>query len=524
MWGNNSYGQLGDGTTLNRIIPTEITSKFSIDKGDKIISIFLGAWHSSAITLNGKVFMWGNISSGRIGDNESFVNRPNKILPFELTSCFSLTEGDKITLLSLGDSHSSALSSNGRVFTWGGNQSGELGDGSTDQKNIPTEITTKFSLSDEDKIISISLGATHSSALSSKGKVFTWGWNKYGQLGNDSVNDQIVPTEITSKFTISKGDKIISLTLGGYHSSFLTSSGRVFLWGENSYGQLGDDSINNRNVPTEITSKFKLSEDDKIIFLSLGNRHSSALSSKGRVFTWGYNENGQLGDGTTLNRIIPTEINSNLKLSGGEKIISISLGNYHSSLISSNGTIFTFGSNQYGQLGYGDSKDRHFPLEVTNLHHLLGEFEGNNHYIGIYLLSGKESDRKKNISDLFNIIGTDFNKLSAINSLPLNWGLTFFKVLYGVYKINDIEEIVKNLESLGFLLELKKKEAENFKTIIRSDGVDFSNDQRIYWKILQRSSSGTTILQVVKNPHEIVEYYKNFKNDNFGVFFDITRR
>ena len=134
------------------------------------------------------------------------------------------------------------------------------------------------------------------------------GYNDYGQLGNGRVTDKYTPTEITSQFSLSTGDQIISVSLGVGHSTALTSSGRLFTWGHNYYGQLGDGTTTSKPTPTEITSRFSLATGDRIIQVSLGADHSTALTSSGRLFTWGRNNDSQLGDGTTTNRSTLTEI------------------------------------------------------------------------------------------------------------------------------------------------------------------------------------------------------------------------
>jgi len=146
-----------------------------------------------------------------------------------------------------------------------------------------------------DKIIKISLGYDHSSATSSTGRVFTWGNNSSGQLGIKTIYKTSAYKEIKIGFDLSLNDEIVSLSLGSYHSSAISSTGRVFTWGANDEGQLGDNSTTNKSIPTEITSKFNLSSNDKILTLSLGSYHSSAVSSTGRVFTWGNNDCSQLG-------------------------------------------------------------------------------------------------------------------------------------------------------------------------------------------------------------------------------------
>jgi alpha-tubulin suppressor-like RCC1 family protein len=414
-WGNNVDGQLGDATNNQRNTPTEITHRFNLANGDKIINLALGEYHSSALSLNGRVFVLGKTVDGRLADRDDTNNE--RKTPYEITSRFSLAAVDKFVSIS----HSSASSSNGRIFTWGISHKYDYK--TKLEKTVPNEITSRFSLAAGDrisaisirsyryaalnsnghvfncrfsyseaqlptvmnffqhkldavdKIVSISLGEDHSSALSSNGRVFTWGENEYGQLGDGtteiifdpSLIDSIdPPTEVTSRFGLSAGDKIVSISLGGDHSSAISSTGRVFTWGYNEYGQLGDNTITNKSVPTEITSRFGLSTGDKIVSISLGSTHSSALSLNGRVFTWGINRNGQLGNGSTVDKSVPTEITSRFSLTAPNKIVSISLGVWHSSALSSNGRVFTWGLNNYYQLGDATNNQRNTPTEITS--------------------------------------------------------------------------------------------------------------------------------------------------------------
>jgi uncharacterized repeat protein (TIGR02543 family) len=361
MWGANGSGQLGDGTTTDKEVPTEITSNFSLATGEKVMSLSLGYTHSSALTSTGRVFMWGGNGSGQLGDGTT----TDKNVPTEITSNFSLRPNDKIIGLSLGGVYSSALSAMGRVFVWGWNELGYLGDGTSTSRSIPTEITTGFSLFVGETIISLSKGSTHASALTSTGRVFMWGDNQYGYLGDGTSITRNVPTEITSNFSLSTGEKIISLSLGSTHSSALTSTGRVFMWGWNEFGQLGNGMNVNRNLPTEITSNFSLATGEKVMSLSLGYTHSSALTSTGRVFMWGGNGSGQLGDGTTTDKNVPTEITSNFSLRPNDKIIGLSLGGVYSSALSAMGRVFVWGWNELGYLGDGTSTSRSIPTEIT---------------------------------------------------------------------------------------------------------------------------------------------------------------
>jgi alpha-tubulin suppressor-like RCC1 family protein len=383
-WGSNTHGLLGDGTKKSKSLPFNITSMFNLDSGDKITSLVLSTLHSIAISSTGKVFTWGSNSKGSLGNGTT----EDEIVPKEITSNFSLIKGEKIISIFSGGLFSSAISSTGKVFTWGWNAKGQLGDGTIEDRHSPVDITSRFSLGSRDRIISLSLGAYHCIALSSQGRIYTWGENEWGQLGDGTTVNRNAPNEITSNFPFLKDDKIISLSLGGAESSAISTSGRIFTWGHNYFGQLGDGTDNktffynrfklgllerfksaDKLLPNEITSNFRLKNKEKITLISINlgliTSFSAALSSTGRVFTWGANSKGELGDGTTIIRNLPNEITSKFSLKEGEKIISLSLGLDHSSAISSTGRLFTWGNNNTGQLGDGTTVDKNVPSLIN---------------------------------------------------------------------------------------------------------------------------------------------------------------
>jgi len=367
-WGLNLSGQLGNDTILQSNIPFEITSQFVLNANDKIVQVDLGSLHSIAITSTGRIFSWGSNTSGQLGDNsQTGKNKPNEITS-RFTS-FNLAVDDKISFLSTGGSFSSVITSNGRVFTWGLNSEGQLGNGNTNLSTIPVEITSRFNLSGSEKVTLVTLGATHISALTSAGKVFTWGSNYDGELGDGTFNRRTAPTNITSRFGLAIGETITGFSMGSFHSSAITSNGRVFTWGYAGNGQLGEGTLTNRNTPMDITFRLNLSIDEKVTGISLGSRHSSVKTSTGRLFTWGFNLNGQLGNGTTRNRFIPENLTSEFGLIEQEKVDQMSLGEAHSAGLTSTGRLFTWGFNGDGRLGQGlvfpNIRNSVVPVDIT---------------------------------------------------------------------------------------------------------------------------------------------------------------
>ncbi len=371
-WGANSEGQLGIGTktTFNSVL-TDITNSFGLIEEEKLIKIFLGSQASIALTSTGRIFTWGYSGNGQLGDGVDSIGR---YTPGEITSQFDLDEGEMIVDISLGNVHSSAITSIGRIFTWGWNKSGQLGIGEVDNIKIyiPTDITNQFSLDEGDMITHVSLGDGHSSAMTSLGRIFTWGTDIQGQLGNGAIDNttHTTPIEITSQFSLSGEEKIVDISISYYHSSAITSEGRVFTWGYNGNGNLGNGNEVNQNSPIDITTNFNLLNDEIIINISMiGYDHSSATTSEGRVFTWGHNNYSQLGIGTSDYDAhpIPIDITSEFSLLTGEQVIRTSLGTNHSSVITSTGRIFTWGRDNAGQLGDASLTNKATPVLITTV-------------------------------------------------------------------------------------------------------------------------------------------------------------
>ena len=368
IWGWNDYGQLGIGTSDydTHSTPIEITNEFGLDEEEKIVDIFLGGYHSAAISSEGRVFTWGDNECGELGDETA----SNKAVPTEITGTFNLNSGETVVTISLGAYHSSAVTSEGRLFTWGENLNGQVGNGTTNRRYIPTDITSQFNLNEGETITNVSLGSYYSLAITSENRVFGWGYNLFGQLGTgtSSYDAHVVPIDITSRFGLSEGETVIKIIAGDRHASAITSTGKIFIWGYNGYGQVGDGTIDTRKTPVDVTSQFGLNEGETITLLSLGNNHSSALSSEGRLFTWGYGYYGQLGDNSYSNSAnsTPIEITDNLKLNRGEKVIDVSLGTSHSGAVTTEGRVFTWGSNSRGQLGYQDINHQSSPIDITS--------------------------------------------------------------------------------------------------------------------------------------------------------------
>jgi alpha-tubulin suppressor-like RCC1 family protein len=333
----------------------------------------LARFHSGSLTSEGRVFVWGLNSSGQLGDG-SFTKREK---PVEITSRFNLAASDKIQSLNFGANHSSATSSLGRVFVWGSNTAYQLGTGDITNDitklNTPTEITSRFNFESSEVIQSINLGWSSSTALTSNGRVFTWGDNDYGQLGDGTGanENRSSPFDITNRFVLDTNlnEKITYLSSSYYGSFALTSAGKIFAWGDNLYGQLGDNTTVNKNTPTNITSRFGLHSGEVVTMISgAGDEHSVAITNQSRVFTFGRNNQGQLGNGNDLiaSSPIPIDITSLFNLSSEETIQTLTGGASFSIITTSLGRIMSWGGNFSGQLGNGNNTNQFTPVNIAN--------------------------------------------------------------------------------------------------------------------------------------------------------------
>ena len=326
--GYNQNGQLGDGTTTNRNFLGQINSISSV------IAITAGGDHNLVLKSDGTVWAWGNNYDGRLGDGTT----SNKYSPVQVSG---LTN---VIAVAGGIYHSLALKSDGTVWGWGYNGVGLLGNGNYTNSSIPVQVNNL------DEIIAIAGGLYHSMALKLDGTVWAWGYNSYGQLGNGSPNGSTVPVQVSSLTNVT------AIASGQEHSLALQSDGTVWTWGSNSYGQLGDSTTTNSTIPLQVSNL------GDVVAVAAGQARSFALKSDGTVWAWGYNEYGGLGDGTYTQRTIPIQV------TGLSDITAISNGGWsHSMALKSDGVVWAWGVNWYGQLGDRTTTNRATPVSVTNI-------------------------------------------------------------------------------------------------------------------------------------------------------------
>lgn len=270
--GYNGFGALGDGTTTTRLTPVTVSGLSGIT------SISAGRDYGLALKNDGTVSAWGYNQYGALGDGTTIT----RLTPVQV---IGLTE---VTSVSAGFVHSLALKQNGTVWAWGYNNFGQLGDGTYTQRLTPIQIPGLSG------ITAISAGGLHSLGLKNDGTVWEWGGWMLGSISTTPVQ-------------VGGLSGIIAVSAGAYYSLALKNDGTVWAWGSNNYGQLGDGTTTSRSVPFQILGLSGITAISASFTTNLMS-HSLALRNDGIVRAWGYNFNGQLGDGTTTNRLSPVHM------------------------------------------------------------------------------------------------------------------------------------------------------------------------------------------------------------------------
>ena len=329
-WGRNFEGELGNGTF------TSSNSALPVSSLVGVVGVAGGQRHSMALMPDGTIQAWGRNIEGQLGDGTT-IGRQTPLQVSGLTGVVAVA-------MIPGGSHSIALKADGTVWTWGYNDSGQLGDNSTTAKSTPAQVSGLSG------ILSISGGARHSMALKSDGTVWAWGRNVEGQLGDGTAAaGRLTPVQVSGL------TGVVEISAGFWHSLARKSDGTVWAWGLNSDGQLGDGGITNSNTPVQVTGL------TGALAISAGDAHSLAAKADGTAWAWGGNGFGRLGDGTTTDRLTPVQV------SGLTNVVAVAAGKTHSLALISGGTVSAWGYNAYGQLGDGTFTDSHTPTTVSGL-------------------------------------------------------------------------------------------------------------------------------------------------------------
>jgi alpha-tubulin suppressor-like RCC1 family protein len=302
------------------------------------------------------IYGWGANNSGQLGAGGG-SGQP-LLLPRQVAGT---PQGMTTFGLAAGYLHSLSLSADGTVSAWGSNTFGQLGDGTKASHDTPAPVKADGALAGK-TVVAVAAGAFHSLALCSDGTVAGWGYNNHGQLGNASTVLATAPVAVDASGVLA-GRQVVAISAGAYHSLALCSDGGVAAWGFNGTGALGDGTITSRSVPVLVQR-----EDGQPMAagaIGAGQYHNLMSDlSNGTAFAWGYNNRGQLGDGTTEQRTRAVPVNTSGTLSG-QSVGLLAPGNHHGVVVMGIGTMAAWGEGRSGQLGNGSYTSSLVPVAVA---------------------------------------------------------------------------------------------------------------------------------------------------------------
>jgi alpha-tubulin suppressor-like RCC1 family protein len=332
-WGDNSYGQLGDGSHTSRAVPGTV---YGIDNATAVAA---GAFHACALLADGGVRCWGRNDVGQLGDG-TFTDSPLAVYVTGLRS--------GVEQVSANGNTTCARMQSGAAKCWGMNNSGQVGDGTTTNRSTPVTVSGLSS-----GVVSIVAGYLHSCAIiAPSSRVVCWGANSNGEIGDGTATDRLTPVPV-----VGLSDNISGVSSGGVHTCALHTSGSVQCWGANAFGQLGNGLNSASSRPVDVSGL-----SSNVAQISAFSDHTCALLDSGATKCWGRNDKGQVGDGTNSNRNLPTQVSG---LSSG--VIRVLAGLETSCAVMNTGGLECWGGNAYGQVGDGTTSVRYTPVDVVGL-------------------------------------------------------------------------------------------------------------------------------------------------------------
>lgn len=328
---------------LARLFAIAALTVTTVSYATTVSHISAGAAHSAVIDSDGKLWAWGANALGQLGSGTTSSNRVPLLI------------GEGFAQVSAGADHTVAIKPDGSLWAWGSNAFGQLGTGSFVPSNIPVLVGTGFKQAAAAKYFSV--------ALKIDGSLWTWGHNEVGQLGNGTrkscADYPCLPETLSGTnqpSQVGTGYSTISANSGANHALALKPDGSVWAWGLGESGQIGNNSTLDALSPTKVGSGFTK--------ISAGRSSSFAIKTDGTLWAWGSNSSSQLGTGTTkLSESLPVLVGAGYSEVNAGGITSVN-GNTHTLALKTDGTLWAWGQNAFGQLGDGTTATRSTPVQV----------------------------------------------------------------------------------------------------------------------------------------------------------------
>jgi alpha-tubulin suppressor-like RCC1 family protein len=382
--GDNAYGQLGNSTT------SSTTSVVGVSGLSSVVEVAAGAQFSLALTKAGNVYAWGQNTYGQLGNGTTTESK----VPVEVTNTAGAgnepgcnTYLCNVVSIVAGGYSAYAVTSSGTVYAWGRNNDGQLGIGTTVQTLEPESVCAigamqPCSVSSNNEltgVVSVSADQYHALALSAFGSVTSWGLNTQGELGDDLTAESTLPTPVCavgSTSACSVGGSVLSgvtaVSVGNEYSLVLTAAGSVDAWGYNADGQLGNGGTTKSLVPlgvcavgaTAPCNSAKANTLNGITEISAGYQNGNAVTSGG-LLVWGDGANDALATSSTGDAKVPVPVSYPSQNMPTGQIQAVSAGYSDTYIEDSSGNTYAWGDNAYGEIGNGSTANVPYPTQLT---------------------------------------------------------------------------------------------------------------------------------------------------------------
>ncbi len=371
-WGYNNQGQLGNGSTTNSSTPVRVVGVGGVGYLAGVSQISASKYHTCAL-VSGSVYCWGQNDYGQLGNNSTTdSSRPVQV---RVSTNAYLTN---VTQISAGGGHTCAVRSDTSVWCWGYNAFGQVGDNTTTTpRRMAVQVHINNSNTHLSGAVEVAAGHNHSCARLSDGTVRCWGYNAYGEVGDGTTTNRDTAILVVGPGGTGTLSGVVSIGNGSgsgrFHSCARLSDGSIYCWGDNEHGELGDGTTTNRSYPV------RAGDISTAISISAGEYHSCATLEDGTAMCWGAAAFGQVGDGTTANTSTPVPVigPGGFGLLTGVATVSAGGGNWpdgsgtdnyeHTIALLSDGTVVSWGQNNFGQLGDGTTTMSISPVAVALL-------------------------------------------------------------------------------------------------------------------------------------------------------------
>lgn len=336
-WGHNFFGQLGDGTNDQSLVPVAVSG------GATFASLSSGLWHTCGVDMEGTAYCWGR-GDGQLGTGKTgHQNTPTKVFGRQTW-----------IMVSAGQAHTCGVDGEHQAYCWGQASFGQLGTGGTGAETRPRPVVGDLAFR------SVSSGGHHTCGVTVDDHAYCWGHNSAGQLGTGSFGGQTAePVAVTG------GLPFAAVAGGAAHTCGITTLGDSFCWGFNNRGQLGTGSMDDQHTPTLVLGEHSF----QVLSSGVHLGHTCGITTTNALYCWGRNDHGQLGIGSTDDQHAPTAV------AGGRFFRTISVGVSHTCGVMTEGDAYCWGWNGdgsgdfgNGRLGTGTTNEEHEPAAVFGGH------------------------------------------------------------------------------------------------------------------------------------------------------------